>query len=330
MLLALCLITAGVLLRQVDRLHFSARRPNTADAARLIALQRDRANNWTPTLLMAGQWIQIVGYWLLAKHGPLATVTAAAGVAVQFRHLQEVSHHAVHGVLARTRRANLLLAEAGAHLPLGLVPAAVRRRRHVRDHHPNATLATDPNLAELAAAGLRPGISRSRFNLALFHPLTPGGLRATTVGLASGLRPHPARCAAFALVPVAAYLTGGWAGMVAGFVAPRLLLYPLLAWWSLLVEHTWWDPEHRSGTPAEVEAGRCMRLYPRSRGLASLAAATWLPYGDLHHYAHSAHPGLRWDYLPALERHLPSPHFTPAALFAGQASVIRRHRAALT
>ncbi|MGW6782258.1 fatty acid desaturase [Streptomyces sp. NPDC054987] len=330
MLLALCLIATGALLRQPDRVHFSAMRPHTADAARLIALQRNRANNWTPALLMAGQWIQITGYWLLAERGVLGAACAAAGVAVQFRHLQEISHHAVHGVLARTRRANLFLAEAGAHLPLGLVPVAVRQRRHVRDHHPNATLTTDPNLAELAAAGLRPGISRSRFALALLHPLTLGGAWATVSGLVAGLRPHPIRCAALSVVPATAYLAGGWAGVVAGFLVPRLLLYPLLAWWSLLVEHTWWDPEHRTGTPAEVEAGRCMRLYPHSRGLAALAAATWLPYGDLHHYAHSAHPGLRWNYLPALERHLPAPNFTPGALFAGQASVVRRHRTALT
>ncbi|MET9603156.1 fatty acid desaturase [Streptomyces sp. NPDC006459] len=330
MLLALCLIATGVLLRQADRAHFSSRRPHAADAAQLIALQRGRANNWSPALLMAGQWIQIAGYWLLAGHGLLGAAVAAAGVAVQFRHLQEISHHAVHGVLARTRRANLFLAEAGAHLPLGLVPVAVRRRRHVRDHHPNATLANDPNLAELAAAGLRPGISCGRFALALLYPLTVAGVGATASGLTAGLRPHPVRCAALALVPAAAYcLTGEWAAVLAGVLVPRLLLYPLLAWWSLLVEHTWWDSEHRSGTPAEVEAGRCMRLYPRSRVLAALAAATWLPYGDLHHYAHSAHPGLRWDYLPALERHLPRPHFTPRGLFTGQASVVRRHRAAL-
>ncbi|MGZ9935854.1 fatty acid desaturase (plasmid) [Streptomyces sp. NC-S4] len=330
MLLALCLIAAGILVRQADRVRFASRRPHAADAATLIALQRDHANDWTPALLMAGQWTQIVGCWLLAEHGALGAAGSAACIAVQFRHLQEISHHAVHGVLARTRRANLFLAETGAHLPLGLVPVAVRRRRHVRDHHPNATLATDPNLAELAAAGLRPGISRGRFTLALLHPLTVTGLWATAAGLAATLRPHPARAAALALVPTAAYLTAGWTGMVAGFLVPRLVLYPLLAWWSLLVEHTWWDPEHRTGTPAEVEAGRCMRLYPRSRALAALAAATWLPYGDLHHYAHSAHPGLRWNYLPALERHLPAPHFTPGALFAGQASVVRRHRTALT
>ncbi|MFE5680256.1 hypothetical protein ACFQ7B_35570 [Streptomyces erythrochromogenes] len=47
-MLALCLITTGVLLRQADRAYFAFRLPHTADAAQLIALQRTRANNWTP------------------------------------------------------------------------------------------------------------------------------------------------------------------------------------------------------------------------------------------------------------------------------------------
>ncbi|MET9324730.1 fatty acid desaturase [Streptomyces sp. NPDC003038] len=252
-----------------------------------------------------------------------------AGVAVQFRHLQEIRHHAVYGVLARTRRANDVLASVGAHYPLGLAPLAVRRRRHVRDHHPAATLATDPNLAELAQAGLHPGVDRRRFAAALLFPLTPRGITATVSTLAANLRPQPGRYAAGAAVAATAYTAGGWAAVLAGVLIPRVLLYPLLAWFSLLAEHTWFDPDHRTGTPAENEAGRCLRLYRNNRALAALAATTWLPYGDLHHYAHSAHSGVRWNYLPALERHLPPPHFMPPALFAGQASVIRRHRKAL-
>ncbi|WP_329449351.1 fatty acid desaturase (plasmid) [Streptomyces sp. NBC_01426] len=281
-------------------------------------------------LLLVGQWMQIAGYWLLAAHGPLGAVAAAAGVAVQFRHLQEISHHAIHGVLARTRRTNHVLAALGAHLPLGFAPVEVRRRRHVRDHHPAATLSTDPNLAELADAGLAPGITRTRYGLALVHPLTPSGITVTITSLTANLLPHPGRAAAFTAVAAAAYLTGGPAGLIAGFLIPRLLLYPLLAWFSLLAEHTWFDAEHRTGTPAQIEAGRCLRLYPRNRALAMLAATTWLPYGDLHHYAHSAHPGLRWNYLPALEHHLSAPHFAPAALFLGSDSVARRHHRALT
>ncbi len=94
-------------------------------------------------------------------------------------------------------------------------------------------------------------------------------------------------------------------------------------------EHTWFDPEPRTGRPAWVEAGRCLRLYPHNRVLAVLAATTWLPYGDLHHYAHSAHPSVRWNYLRPLERHLGKPHFTPESLLLGPGSVAHRHFTAL-
>ncbi|MCX4821550.1 TDP-N-acetylfucosamine:lipid II N-acetylfucosaminyltransferase [Streptomyces sp. NBC_01142] len=68
---------------------------------------------------------------------------------------------------------------------------------------------------------------------------------------------------------------------------------------------------------------------PRSRILEWIAAAIWLPYADLH-YAHSAHPAVRWSYLPALERRIDPPHFTPAALLLGKGSDARRHLHALT
>ncbi|TLQ38946.1 dihydrouridine synthase [Streptomyces marianii] len=332
MLLALAVITAGAALRQLDRAHFTRHRPRAADAAQLIALQRARANNWAPSLLLAGQWLQITGWWMLAAHGPLAAAAAALAVAVHFRHLQEISHFAVHGVLARTARVNLLLAEAFAHHPLALGPVRLRRQRHVRDHHPNAAQAgIDPNLDDLHQAGLHPGTSRATFALALVHPLTPRGIRSTALGIANGVQHGGTwhRAAAIGAVLATAYLAGGWVAVVAGVLVPRLLLYPQMAWLSLINEHTWFDPEHRTGTPAWVEAGRCLRLYPRNRVLAALAATTWLPYGDLHHYAHSAHPGLRWNYLSALERHLDRPHFTPDRLLFGPGSVALRHLNAL-
>ncbi|MGW3416423.1 hypothetical protein [Streptomyces sp. NPDC000888] len=132
------------------------------------------------------------------------------------------------------------------------------------------------------------------------------------------------------------HLASGWAAVLRGVLLPRLLLYPQLAWLSLFVEHTWFDPDPdpdpdpRTGARAWVVAGRCLRLYPPNRLLTALAATTWLPYGDLHHDAHSAHPAVRWNYLPAVERHLSTPHFTPPALLLGPASVARRHLHALS
>ncbi|MEU6486108.1 hypothetical protein [Streptomyces sp. NPDC046887] len=103
---------------------------------------------------------------------------------------------------------------------------AVRRRRHVREHHPNATMAADPNLAELRAAGLRPGVTDPVYAAALVHPLFLHGLRQTVTGIGAALRGPGAwhRAAALAVVLAAAYGAGGWAAVICGALIPRLLL----------------------------------------------------------------------------------------------------------
>ncbi|MDF3141810.1 MULTISPECIES: fatty acid desaturase [unclassified Streptomyces] len=332
------IIAAGMAVRQADRWWFSPRRGRhqLASLRDVMALQRARANNITPALLLVGHWIELIGWCLIAAHGgPVGWLAGAAAGAVKFRHLQEVSHFAVHGVLTRSPRAAMMLAEAAVHIPLGFVPVPVRRQRHVREHHPNATvIGADPNLQELHDAGLRTGVTRTRFVLALVFPLTPAGLAATLRGIADNLRTSSAcwwRLAGFAAVPLVITAVFGWQAALFVFLLPRLLLYPQLAWMSLLVEHRWWDADTVEGPPALVEAARCLRLYPRNPVLALLARGTWLPYGDLYHYAHSAHPAVRWNYLPALERDiLGIPAYTPDALLLGDSAVARRHFRALT
>lgn len=336
MVTGLALTGVGVILRQTDRWRFSPHRGRHVlrGLREVMALQRARLNDVTPVLLLAGHWLELAGWCLVAAHGGVWGCAAAAGAgAVKFRHLQEVSHFAVHGVLARSRRVNVLLAEAAVHVPLGLAPVPVRRRRHVREHHPNATVAgADPNLAELRRAGLREGAGTLRCALAMVHPLTPAGVADTVRGLTAHLGEPGAgkwRAAGAVAVPVAAAGVLGWQAAVFAWVLPRLLLYPQLAWLSLLVEHRWFDAESVTGPPAAVEAARCLRLYPRGRLPALLARGTWLPYGDLYHFAHSVHPAVRWNYLPVLEACLDGPAYTPDALLIGVGSVLRRHRRAL-
>ncbi|MFE4666800.1 dihydrouridine synthase [Streptomyces sp. NPDC056716] len=329
-------ISAGIALRQADRWWFSPRR-GRAPAAMLRdirALQRRRANDITPVLLLLGHWVELAGWFLVAgRGGPVGWAVAALAVGVKFRHLQEVSHFAVHGVLTRGGTWGLVLAEVAVHVPLGLVPVPVRRRRHVREHHPNATVpGADPNLRELHDAGLRAGVSGRRFLLGLVFPLTPTGLAATVRGIGGNLRAGAWwRLAGFLAPPVAVAAALGWQAALFAYAVPRLLLYPQFAWMSLLVEHRWWDADPVAGPPAAVEAGRCLRLYPRRPVLALLARGTWLPYGDLYHYAHSAHPAVRWNYLPALETgSLPPPAYAPRTLLLGESAVARRHFRALT
>jgi len=237
-------------------------------------------------------------------------VLAATIGAVKGRHLQEVSHFAVHGALFKTARMSNALTEALAHVPMGFGPVVVRQARHVRDHHPNAAVpGLDPNLTELATAGLAAGIAATDFVLAVLFPLTGAGLSATVRGLVGNLHPRRGwwRLVAFCIAPAAAMLLGGVPLLLAGFVVPRLLLYPQLAWVSLLVEHSWFDAPAPVGDRRLVEYGRCVRLYQRRRLWSVFARATWLPYGDLMHYAHSVHPGLRWNYLAAADALLGPP-----------------------
>ncbi|MEV3853178.1 fatty acid desaturase [Streptomyces sp. NPDC050095] len=331
------LIILGIAVRQIDRWWLSPRRGRHKPATLrdVMALQRRRVNDVTPVLLLTGHWMEIVGWCFVAgRYGPWAWALAAAASAVKMRHLQEVSHFAVHGVLTRHARLSTFLAEAAVHLPLGFVPVPVRRQRHVREHHPNATLTgADPNLADLHHAGLHPGIGRVQFLRAVIYPLTPQGFTDTIHNIAANIRTSQSsrwRLAALIGVPLVMSWTFGWQVALFTFVLPRLLLYPQLAWMSLLVEHRWFDSEPMTGPPAVVEAARCLRLYPNTPALALFARGTWLPYGDLFHYAHSAHPSVRWNYLPALERILGTPPYAPQALLLGSDSVLRHHRQALT
>ncbi|MDX3751954.1 fatty acid desaturase [Streptomyces sp. AK08-02] len=333
----LVVVAAGIVLRQADRWWFrrGSGGPPPGSLRAVMSLQRERLNNVTPVLLLLGQWVELAGWCLVAVHGGLlGMVLAALATAVTFRRLQEISHFAVHGVLARGTRWNTLLAEVAAHLPLGLVPVPVRRRRHVREHHPNATVTgADPNLADLHRAGLRAGATTARYLRGVLHPLTPTGLSYTLQGLwALAREPGVGRLRAAGPVAVGMALAQvfGWEAAVFVYTVPRLLLYPQLAWMSLLVEHRWFDPDPVTGPPVAVEAGRCLRLYPRNTPLALLARGTWLPYGDLYHFAHSAHPAVRWNYLPALERSLRGPDYQPHGLLLGESAVLLRHHRALT
>jgi fatty acid desaturase len=331
-IIAVFLLLAGVAIRQVDRWHYSLYRENRKSLSSLslheiIRLQRQNSNNVTPALLLAGHWLEIVGWWALGGWlGGWYWLIVASAVAVKFRHLQEVSHFGIHRVLCRSPRVGDNLIEFGAHAPLALVAVSVRRDKHVRRHHPNATRqGIDPNLVDLGSAGMCEGCRLLGFVRAVAYPLTLTGIVATCRGLGRNLISGGSpwwRIPVFSGVLVLSYLVAGWPALVFGVAVPRILLYPQLSWLSLLVEHRWFDAEVPSGRPVEVEAGRCLRLYYDRQIFTALVRVSWLPYSDLFHFAHSAHPSVRWNYLPAVERIVGLPEFTPEKLIFGHSSAI--------
>ncbi len=334
MIISAFLLLGGVAIRQVDRWRFSLYREGqqslpTLSLREILLRQRRSSNNVTPALLLIGHWLEIVGWWALGGWlGSWCWLIVASAIAVKLRQLQEVSHFGIHRALCRSPRVEDWLIEFGAHAPLALAAVPVRREKHVRRHHPNATVRdVDPNLADLRSAGMFVGCSFPGFVRAVVYPLTLRGMAATCRDLGRNLTASGSRwwrvpvCCG---VVVLSYLVTGWPAVVFGVVLPRVLLYPQLSWLSLLAEHRWFDAGVPGGGHAEVEAARCLRLYPGRHVFAALARIGWLPYGDLFHFAHSVHPAVRWNYLPAVERIVGLPEFTPAKLLFGRSSAILR------
>jgi fatty acid desaturase len=253
--------------------------------------------------------------------------------AVKCRHFQEISHFGIHIALCRNRRLGDLLTEFAAQGPLALATVDDRRDTHVRRHHPNANVpGADPNLAELSQAGMYPGCSRGEFLRATVFPFTPLGMVATVHTLWHNLRPRAGtwwRLPMLAVTLAVVLVLSGPLGLAALAIG-RLLCYPQLAWMSLLVEHRWFSATPRRGRPIEVEARRCVRALWGRPWSQSLARVTWLPYGDLFHFAHSVYPTVRWNYLPNVERIIGLPDFTPAHLWRGPASVVSALRRTLS
>jgi fatty acid desaturase len=321
----------GIGLRQIDRLWFAARRREgePVSVAAILEYQRSRANNVTPTLLLAGHWLEILAWWGLgARLGPAFLVVTAVMTAVKFRHLQETSHFAAHGVLFQSLRTGDTVTDLAVHAPLGYLPTTARRERHVRRHHPNAAVpGADPNLDDLERAGIRPGASRWQFIAGVLYPLAPHGILDTLRGIVRDLRmgaAAPWHTVIFAFAAGVAYEVGGLPVLLGGYLIPRLLIFPQLAWLSLLVEHTWFEslPDGDDLSRIDLEAGRCIRLY-RHRALAELLArCLWLPYGDLYHFAHSAHPSVRWNYLRRVDESLGGPGRVTDHVVFGPQSVL--------
>jgi len=327
-------IVALIAIRQIDRLWHSPfrragfyfSRPSLFLLTDLKKLQRQRLNNITPVVLAASHWAEILLWCLLASFVPTYfSLLISVTVALKFRHLQEMSHFALHRCLAKSRRIGDLIGEFAFQAPLVKPNIKIRRQDHVIRHHPNATeVGVDPNVSSLYQAGIMPECTFRQFVIGLLKPLTLSGITTAvfsgTVGSSSRWR---------LVVPLALVLAVFWVagtrGVVYGLILPRIIFYPVMSWMALLVEHRWFTPyKHKPGdSRAAVEAGRCIRLYGRRPLLEFAARVTWLPYGELFHYAHSVHQSLRWDYLAEVEKILGRPKSCFASAFLGKNSAIR-------
>lgn len=257
-------------------------------------------------------WLDIHGATLISVGWGHAAgfVLLAVFVGGRIRALQEIGHNAVHGALCRSRRWQWLLSDLFFQFPTFKRDMHSRFITHVKEHHqnPNQPLK-DPNLMRIIAGGMVPGISPARFYLNLFYPLLPRGF---WVGIRT-LVQHSVFCnrgwrtAVLRVLAVSAtlftFLTlTGWKGLVWGYVVPLFTTYALFTWWSLLSEHRWFvacDVTDRR----TLECTNCRPMdFPRPHGW--LIRQLVYPLSDRYHLAHSLYPFMRWNHLPAIDRHL--------------------------
>jgi fatty acid desaturase len=233
----------------------------------------------------------------------------------RFRELQEIGHFAIHGVLCPSRRLGLLLTDIFCQFPLFKPSAYFRHRTHVAEHHPHANLdGRDPNLGDFNVAGLVPGITVLQYWRGVFFPLTAAGILLLLKGCLTNLlhRNHGTgefllRALIVSLITLPMVMFGSTWEIVWIYLVPLVVVYPLFAWLSQVVEHRWFlpQPDDRSRLGRELAFGRPTE-YAGLSGL--LIRQNIFPFGDSYHLAHSLFPNVRWNYLPAvhelLKRHL--------------------------
>lgn len=256
-------------------------------------------------------WLEIGAVACVAAVLPngLAFVACAVIVAGRMRALQEYGHNAVHFALCRSKAWQWWLGEVFFQFPCFKRTMPSRFDTHTRQHHryPNHP-DMDPNRQRVIAGGVRPGITRAQFVAACFYPLGPKGQLANArVIWSSCTCRHTVtdaiiRISAVAIAVLYLYGIGGWWAVGACYVVPLLTTYPLFSWWALLAEHRWFAPQDHSGRhPMELAAGRPTD-YPGLSG--ALVRCLVSPASDAYHLVHSLYPGVRWTFLPALDKHL--------------------------
>ncbi|ROL75837.1 dihydrorhizobitoxine desaturase [Pseudomonas chlororaphis] len=268
-------------------------------------------DTWFAPLPFVWTWLDIVAAVQAASiySSPLAWLAVLLWSGGRMRALQEFGHNAVHFALCRHHAWQWWLSNVFYQFPMFKRDMRSRHQTHTLEHHrhPNHP-QLDPNRARVHAGGYVAGLSPSGFYALLLYPLTPRGawVNLTTL-VRSSLLNHSrlttlVRCLSVAAVAALLYAFGGWKGVLFGWLLPLLTSYPVFAWISLLTEHRWFiEGSARNRRELEYLAGRPTDYFGVSGWLVRVFIA---PTSDAYHLAHSLYPGVRWNYLPAIDRHL--------------------------
>jgi fatty acid desaturase len=266
---------------------------------------------WLAPLPFLWTWLDIVAGLLLATRypSPLGWFAVVMWSGGRMRALQEFGHNTVHFALCRSHAWQWWLSDVFYQFPVFKRDMHSRYQTHTVEHHrhPNHP-SLDPNRARVKAGGYTDGLSPFEFHARLLYPLTPKGARANIATMARNSMLNHSRTTAFArwigvtATAAALYWAGGWKGVVFGWLVPLVTSYPVFAWVSLLTEHRWFiDGPAHDRLDIEYLAGRPTDYFGLTGWLVRVFIA---PTSDAYHLAHSLYPGVRWNYLPAIDRHL--------------------------
>ncbi|MEX3628910.1 MAG: fatty acid desaturase [Burkholderia sp.] len=285
--------------------------PRRADGPRETYYRRFDA--WFAPLPFVWTWLEIVAVVRLAAHwpaSPLLWLPVVLWSGGRMRALQEFGHSAVHFALCRSHAWQWWLSDVFYQFPVFKRDMHSRYQTHTVEHHrhPNHP-EHDPNRARVRDGGYGAGLTPLSFHALLLFPLTPRGAWANLRTMArNSLLNHSRTTAAARWLTVAAvtavlWWAGGWKGVVFGWLVPLVTSYPVFAWVSLLTEHRWFIEGVANGDRLDIEyrAGRPTDYF----GLTGWLVRVFIcPTSDAYHLAHSLYPGVRWNYLPAIDRHL--------------------------
>lgn len=314
-------VVAGLslLLRAVVTLYYA----NAERVLRILRLAPRRAgareqyyrslDAWLAPFPFVWIWLDIVGAVLAAGivERAWAWVLLVIWVGGRFRALQEFGHNAVHFALCRSHAWQWWLSDFFYQFPAFKRDMFSRQVTHTREHHrhPNHP-SHDPNRMRVAAGGMVFPLTEAQFYARLLYPLTPRGIVDNVTVMARNTRLNrngtviAYRMGSLVLIVGGLYMAAGWRGVLFGWLLPLLTSYPLFAWLALLAEHRWFvdaAPDGADRLVHELQAGR-----PTDYGGVSgwLVRRLVSPTSDAYHLAHSLYPGVRWNYLPAIDRQL--------------------------
>lgn len=247
----------------------------------------------------------------------------------RFRALQEFGHNAVHFALCKNKTWQWWLSDLFFQFPSFKRDMYARQIVHTKEHHrhPNDP-KKDPNRIRVEGGGMSNSISTRRFYLNLLYPVSPRGLQENVATmLRNSCHNRSKLTVVFRLLSLGAtglllYWAGSWKAVVFAWIVPLLTSYTLFAWWSLLAEHRWFVPEFSE----DRRTNECIVGRPTDyRGMTGVIVRMLIsPTSDAYHLAHSLYPGIRWNYLPAIDHCLKieDPRYTQ---FASEGLLVSRN-----